>query len=203
MNGLDHDRYENHSLLRHFGASHTQFSKNPRPSCHHCDQRVPLAVRPSVRVRPSVCQSRTFRGEERYRISLMQAVGVPSARPPGLPRSSVLGSAGFHITCNSCGDILAIPRRRRRRGARLRLRGRGRGRRRPKARVGEKEKREAAAAETAREHNGIITISSVRSVGRRRRRASEERDFGGQGGRTDTEGRALIVPATMAKLFRC
>ena len=89
-------------------------------------------------------------------------------------------------------------------------------RRRPKARVGEKEKREAAvAAETAREHNGIITISSSRRGGER---GTEFRRTA-QGGRTDSEARAgqgqgrrarrvrgrpiLIVPATMAKLFRC
>ena len=73
------------------------YSKNPRPSCHRCDQRVPSPLRPSV------CQSGTFRSEGRYRISLMQPVGVP------LPLRLSLVSAGFHITCNSCGDIFAIP----------------------------------------------------------------------------------------------
>ena len=77
------------------------YSKNPRPSCHRCDQRVPSPLRPSV------CQSGTFRSEERYRISLMQPVGVPL--PFRLPLRLSRFSAGFHITCNSCGDIFAIP----------------------------------------------------------------------------------------------
>ena len=131
------------------------YSKNPRPSCHRCDQRVPSPLRPSV------CQSGTFRSEERYRISLMQPVGVPL--PLRLPR---LRWFPYHM------QQLRRHFRHSRDGDDDDNGDAGEGGK-AKARVGEKEKREAAAAERPLENTmGLLPshppARSLRARGRGR-----------------------------------
>ena len=159
-----------------------------------------LFPRPSVRLSIRHIQS-PLRGEERYRISLMQPAagqgraGVEVRRPPLSPLApfaflvsishATVAAAAAPATFSPFrdGGVCATASER--------------------ARVSEKEKREAA-----RRHNGIITISFA-GGGRQRSRAARRAHRGfpvrsqPQGGRMGCPNCATPAPSTMAKRFRC